>query len=231
MNQPSQSSRSALIDAVQQKYASRIKARLAAPRIDVTVARDGMLDCYVATYFGGLKQGIAGTLGINASEEQVIQVARSLFRRRLREHGASFEAPSVEALDRVKREVDRELHFEELPGELRGLHDQVCTLMIGKAEGGLEHRGDRSAIHASSGRRRDSVAAAKSPPASHETRADAETGSLDDTSTQIQGGLRSALAAFLEETAAVVRQGESVAELRARLGKLDRLVAVLDDFG
>ncbi len=111
-----------VVEEVQARYAKRIKARLAQPKIDMASARDGILDCYVSTYFGGLKMGISGYLGIDASEEQVAHIAQNLFRKRLREHGSSFENPSVEALDRVKQEVDEELHFDELPAEIQGLH-------------------------------------------------------------------------------------------------------------
>lgn len=205
------SARADEVSAVREKYAARIKARLGQAQIDVAAARDGMLDCYVATYFGGLSQGIKGYLGIDAKEEQVAQVAQALFKKRLRAHGSSFDAPSVEALDRIKHEVDAELHFEELPGELRGLHDQVCTLMLSKADGALEHHGDRSVVSGAAARTADApnVPAPKSP-------------SLDI-------GLRTTLAAYLEESAAAAATDDVVA-LRARLAKLDKLVSVIADF-
>lgn len=155
-----------VVEEVQARYAKRIKARLAQPKIDMASARDGILDCYVSTYFGGLKMGISGYLGIDASEEQVAHIAQNLFRKRLREHGSSFENPSVEALDRVKQEVDEELHFDELPAEIQGLHDQVCSLMLSKAEGQLEHTGDRSAVSSPAPARSSAPAPASAAPAS-----------------------------------------------------------------
>lgn len=154
-----------VVEEVQARYAKRIKARLAQPKIDMASARDGILDCYVSTYFGGLKMGISGYLGIDASEEQVAHIAQNLFRKRLREHGSSFENPSVEALDRVKQEVDEELHFDELPAEIQGLHDQVCSLMLSKAEGQLEHTGDRSAVSSPAPARSSAPAPAAAAPA------------------------------------------------------------------
>lgn len=203
------------IDAVRERYATRIKARLGEPSIDVKAARDGMLDCYVATYFGGLQHGIKGYLGMDAKEEQVAQVAQALFKKRLRAHGSSFEAPTVAALDRVKQEVDQELHFEELPGELRGLHDQVCSLMLSKADGALEHRGDRSVV-------RDASSAPTEAVPSQAKQRSART-------TDVHGGLRDSLAAYLRETADGV-DSFSAEQLHTRLKKVGRLVAVIEDF-
>lgn len=207
-SQPDSARRSEVAN-VQERYAARIKQRLAQPSIDVAAARDGILDCYVATYFGGLKQGIGGYLGIDASEEQVARVAEALFRKRLKQHGSAFEAPSVEALDRVKQEVDHELHFEELPGELRGLHDQVCSLMLSKADGTLDHAGDRSVVRRPS----EPTVTGSEPPL-----------------PAVQGGLRDALSTYLMETASAVNAGAPPSELRARVAKIQRLVEVVDDF-
>ncbi|MFK7989637.1 MAG: hypothetical protein AB8I08_26705 [Sandaracinaceae bacterium] len=212
------------VKAVREKYAKRIKARLGQPNIDITAARDGILDCYIATYFGGLEHGIKGYLGIDAKEPQVAQVAEALFKKRLRAHGSSFDAPSVEVLDRVKQEVDAELHFEDLPAELRGLHDQVCTLMLSKADGALEHHGDRSVVKGAVAATQDSAPAM--PVAAPEPQP-AVPRAAPVPSVSI--GLRSTLAAYLEETAAAA-ETEDVAALRGRLAKLEKLVGVIADF-
>lgn len=209
------------VEAVRQKYAARIKARLGQSEIDVQAARDGMLDCFVATYFGGLEHGIKGYLGIDAKEEQVAQVAQSLFKKRLRAQGSSFESPSVEALDRVKQEVDAELHFEELPAELRGLHDQVCTLMLSKADGALEHHGDRSVVKGAAAATQSADRSVASRPNTQEARPSVPSVSI---------GLRATLIAYLEESAAAAAT-DDVGTLRARLAKLDKLVGVIGDFG
>ncbi|MCB9599178.1 MAG: hypothetical protein H6720_02285 [Sandaracinus sp.] len=228
--------------SIQDKYAKRIKARLAQPRIDVEAARDGMLDCFVATYFGGLKAGIGGFFGIDASEEQVSRVAEALFRRRLKEQGASFEAPTTAALDRVKLEVDRELHFEELPAELRGLHDQVCSLMLAKADGSLEHRGARTSVARPevSAAAPTEQAAAPTPPSAPTPSAPAPSSvtslpaparlSSLPPEANVDDGLRAALVAYLVQSAEAVRTGEDVSALRARVSRIERLVTTLADF-
>ncbi|MCB9619223.1 MAG: hypothetical protein H6721_04845 [Sandaracinus sp.] len=225
--------------SIQDKYAKRIKARLAQPRIDVAAARDGMLDCFVATYFGGLKAGIGGFFGIDATEEQVSRVAEALFRRRLKEQGASFEAPTTAALDRVKLEVDRELHFEELPAELRGLHDQVCSLMLAKADGSLEHRGPRTSVARPevSPAAPTEQATAPTPPSAPALApasvtsipAPSRLGSLPPEAN-VDDGLRAALVAYLVQSAEAVRTGEDVSALRARVSRIERLVTTLADF-
>ena len=125
--------------AVHEQYVQRLRSRLAKPEIELTDARDGLVDCFVSSYFEGVKLGLAGIVGIDASPDDVATVTTELFRKRLENHGASFENPSIEALALVKEEVDRELHFSELPAELNAVHDQVCSLLLAKAEGTLDH--------------------------------------------------------------------------------------------
>ena len=127
-------------------YVERLRRRLARPRIDVVDARDGVLDCFVATYQEGLAAGMQGIVGIDAGPEHVARVAASIFKRRLADHGSSFDDPSVEALAKVKEEADAELHFGALPVEIQATHDRVCELLLAKAEGSLPHEGDHSAV-------------------------------------------------------------------------------------
>lgn len=218
------------VSAVQERYATRIKARLASRNVDAQSARDGILDCFVATYFGGLQQGIGGYLGIDASEEHVARIAQALFKKKLVAHGATFDAPTVDALDKVRMEVDKELHFHALPAELRGVHDQVCSLMLSKAEGSLSHNGETSAVkgHAAKARAVPAPApAARAPQASQATHPTPQPASAGTT---VSFGLRAALAAYLEESAAAVRAGASGDALVQRLARLDRLFATLRDF-
>ncbi len=131
---------------VQDKYVARLRARLARPKITVEDARDGMLDCFVSTYHTGVKQGLKGIIGVDASPDQVAQVTSRMFRDRLKKRGISFDAPTIDALNDVKEELDEEFHFSELPAEVSATHDQVCSLLIAKADGLLEHKGDRSVV-------------------------------------------------------------------------------------
>ena len=219
------------IAAVQERYATRIKARLSSPNVDAKSARDGILDCFVATYFGGLKEGIGGYLGIDASEEHVARIAQALFKKELVNHGATFESPRVDALDKVRAEVDQELHFHSLPAELRGVHDQVCSLMLSKAEGTLDHGGAKSAVkHRVSRPRAQAIAQRPTDhAAARPTPQLAEPVSSGGAST-VSIGLRSALTAYLEESAMAVRSGAGSNELAERFSRLERLFATLRDF-
>ncbi|MBV1859466.1 MAG: hypothetical protein KUG77_13720 [Nannocystaceae bacterium] len=140
------SSETAVDREVQDKYVARLRARLARPKITVEDARDGMLDCFVSTYHTGVKQGLKGIIGVNASPDQVAQVASRMFRDRLAKRGFSFENPSIDALNDVKEEIDQEFHFSELPAEVSATHDQVCSLLLAKADGLIEHHGDQSVV-------------------------------------------------------------------------------------
>lgn len=131
---------------VQDKYVARLRARLARPKITVEDARDGMLDCFVSTYHTGVKQGLKGIIGVDASPDQVAQVTSRMFRDRLKKRGFSFESPTIDALNDVKEELDEEFHFSELPAEMSATHDQVCSLLLAKADGLIEHHGDQSVV-------------------------------------------------------------------------------------
>ena len=67
---------------IQEKYVARLRARLARPKITIEDARDGMLDCFVSTYHTGVKQGLRGIIGVDASPDQVAQVTSRMFRDR-----------------------------------------------------------------------------------------------------------------------------------------------------
>lgn len=158
----------ASIDAdqqVQDKYVSRLRARLARPKISVEDARDGILDCYVSTYHTGVKHGLKGILGVDASPDQVAQVAGRMFRDRLSKRGVGFDDVTVDVLNDVKEELDEEFHFSELPAEISATHDQVCSLLLAKADGLIEHHGDRSVLgREKSGARSTLAGAAPLPP-------------------------------------------------------------------
>ena len=165
MNAPTSTS---IEQQVQDKYVSRLRARLARPSITVEDARDGMLDCYVSTYYTGVKHGLKGILGVDASPDQVAQVTGRMFRDRLDARGESFDAPSIDVLNEVKEEIDKEFHFSELPVEVSATHDQVCSLLLAKADGLIEHHGDRSVVSPPPASARPTTAAPRptaAPPA------------------------------------------------------------------
>jgi len=220
---------------VQEKYVSRLRARLARPEITLTDARDGMLDCFVSTYHTGVKQGLNGILGVDASPDQVAQVTTRMFKDRLSKRGVSFDAPTAEALNDVKEELDRELHFEDLPVEVSATHDQVCSLLLAKADGLIEHHGDQSVL--------DDKASAKAPTVSRSapTRNVSTVPPPPPAATAqprhvppkrpstVTTGLRQALAGYLEE----MRDASATADPTDLLERLERarsLMQSLADF-
>lgn len=102
MTAPAPSTNTDAESIVQEKYVSRLRARLARPKITVEDARDGILDCFVSTYHTGVKHGLQGIIGVDASPDQVAQVTARMFRDRLDQRGISFDAPTVAALNEVK---------------------------------------------------------------------------------------------------------------------------------
>ncbi len=140
-----QASPSPEIEERRQGLAQSIKLRLAADAISPTDARDGLRDCFIASYLGGVSQGFRN-FEIQGDVNQVSQVIDGMFRQKLKARGSSWEHPNTEALYQVKEQLDREIHLHELPVELRSVHDQVCNLLLSKASAQLPHRGDRSVV-------------------------------------------------------------------------------------
>ncbi len=207
---------------VAERYAQTIKGRLSKKAINVTEARDGILDCFVASYHNGLAHGMKAVLDINAGPEDVSRVAAAIFRRRLKNHDVPFEAPTIGALAAVKEEADREFRFDELPAEFRAVHDQVCNLLLSKAEGQLTHEGNRSVLEASA-----------PPEPVQATASGSVTGPASSGPVSFAGGvsgsLRRALEAYLRESAdrAAV---DSVPVMKSRLQRSLRLLDSIDEF-
>jgi hypothetical protein len=227
----------ALDREVQEKYGNRLRARLARPKITIEDARDGMLDCFVSTYFLGVKQGLSRILGVDASPDQVAQVTSRMFRERLAKRGISFDAPTADGLNEVKEEIDEEFHFRELPAELSAMHDQVCSLLLAKADGLLDHEGDRSVV----GRKDTERAVASSkvesapkspvvrPPSFGSLRNQSNTGTRHAAAvpppqqprranSSVTDSLRQALASYLDE----VKEATATADPREILQSLER---------
>jgi hypothetical protein len=183
--------------ASRDRFADRIKRRLGKPVLTLIDARDGIRDCFVSTYLGGVAAGVQG-LQLNPSAEQLEAIAEQIFRRRLGAHGISWDAPTADSLERVKLEADRELHFDQLPAELHAVHDQVCSLLLAKVSGALPHRGDVSVV-------------------TREARQQDE----------VEQSMRRTIAAFLSQFRDVTERGETAEQLLARLGTLSRLIETL----
>ncbi len=218
---------------VQEKYGNRLRARLAKPKITIDDARDGMLDCFVSTYFAGVKQGLTRMIGVDASPDQVAQVTARMFRDRLAKRGISFDEPTGDGLNEVKEELDVEFHFRELPAELSAMHDQVCSLLLAKAEGLIDHDGDRSVV----GRKETDRAVATSrvesprapvvrPPSFGELRTQGGTRHVATVpppqprrpNRSVTDSLRQALCSYLDE----VKNNAATADPREILQSLER---------
>lgn len=222
---------------VQDKYVARLRARLARPKITVADARDGMLDCFVSTYHTGVKQGLKGIIGVDASPDQVAQVTSRMFRDRLKKRGISFDDPTIDALNDVKEELDEEFHFAELPAEVSATHDQVCSLLIAKADGLIEHHGDRSVVTPmTAAPTAKAVPKPPSPPAPPKVEREpvappppVHAAPPTPTGTAVTASLRQALASYLDEVRDAATHAEP-AELLAQLDRARTLAQSISDF-
>ena len=227
-------------------YATRVKARLAAAQVTEIECRDGIRDCFVATYLGGVAQGLEN-FSIRGDVHQVRGVVEAIFRRRLKMHGTTWETPSVEALEAVKDEIDREVHFDALPAELKNIHDQVCTLLLGKVRGDIGHVGNRSAVAAHARGEIPTVPAAAPPaaaapavpvavpqsaPVAVQSEVRPERPPSSSTIPQpaddpVVAQMRTTVATMLEQMAREARSGADVDELFERAGQLAGLIETL----
>lgn len=211
-------------------YVTRLRTRLSRPEITIADARDGMLDCFVSTYHAGVENGLKGILGVEASADQVGAVASKMFRDRLARRGVSFDDPTVEALNDVKEELDGEFHFEELPVEVSATHDQVCSLLLAKADGLIAHEGDQSVVRPKAPVVAPPPAVAKPPVRlAAQPTAPTESGNGSGASNSVTASLRAALGAYLGEMADAAATVEP-AELIARLERARSLVQSIADF-
>lgn len=227
---------------VQDKYVSRLRARLARPKITIEDARDGMLDCFVSTYHTGVKQGLRGIIGVDASPDQVAQVTARMFRERLEKRGVSFEKPTADGLNAVKEELDEEFHFSELPAEIVATHDQVCSLLLAKADGLIDHHGDKSVVAKRSSA--STVREIQKPPAVRPSKPRADRSATRAVPTvpppavsvappsannSVTENLRKALSSYLDETCSLAATA-SPAELLQRLERARALVQSVAQF-
>ena len=230
---------------VQEKYVARLRARLARPKITVEDARDGMLDCFVSTYHTGVKQGLKGIIGVDASPDQVAQVTARMFRDRLEKRGISFDNPTAEALNEVKEELDEEFHFSELPAEMSATHDQVCSLLIAKADGLLDHKGDQSVVQGASAPTAKDIqrppvrtpnpapvrtrAAMAVPPATRVPAAPQPAPTTASPANSVTDNLRQALVSYLDEVCKAAPTADPT-DLLARLDRARSLAQSIAEF-
>ncbi len=175
----------------------RIKARLALPKLTVIEARDSIRDCFVATYMGGIAANVEA-LNLKATLPEIQRISETIFRTRLVKYGASWERPTIDALEKVKLEADAELHFDELPAESLAMHDRVCSLLLAKVSGMLPHQGDKSVVN-------------------RKVRSE----------DQVVQAMRATVAACVSQLRQALEDNEGADELLVRAGKLTRLIETL----
>ena len=105
------------------------KARSAEP-ITPVEAREAMLGCFVTIHGETLKRG-AALMGKALSDDEAETMARTNMKTYL---GEAWEKPTAQDLAEVKVRLDQKMNFSKAPQELQDLHDQVCTLIVGKVK-------------------------------------------------------------------------------------------------
>ncbi|MBN2379444.1 hypothetical protein JXM67_06540 [candidate division WOR-3 bacterium] len=114
------------------EYFKRLEERLAASRITVEDARDGLLESYVVANRKALDVGLTD-LALDASDEAVYKKLYEVMGELLAERGADIERPSVRDLRSVRHTMDLKLRHIEFPPEISQMHEIASETLLEKA--------------------------------------------------------------------------------------------------
>lgn len=221
---------------LQARFASRVKAKLSRPSLTPEEARDGIIDCFAATYHRGMAAGFETTIGLKGEDEDIHKVVAALFRKKLQAHGASFEKPTVQALATTKGEADAELHFTGLSTEIRSGHDHVCALLLEKTKVLPPKPAEEAKMTPPptpvSAPQVQAVSAPITTPAATPPSMPvvAEATQVAAPSARVSDNLRAALSAHLGNFSRGVSLGDGQEAMRGYLVRIEKLMALIAEF-
>lgn len=119
-------------------FAASLTARLAMDILSPQDARDGLIECFVASYRKTFPKGSQTPDAIASSEGRFEARVRKMMREFFTSEGASFDEPPVELLESAKSYLEHRLGIQGLPGGILAEHNKICTELIAKARRFLE---------------------------------------------------------------------------------------------
>jgi len=119
-------------------FEASLRQRLALDRLSPEDARDGIIECFVATHRKSLAPEGAGTVSAAALQGRFETRIRGMMREFFAEQDASFDEPRIELLEKAKSYLEERLGIQGLPGGILAEHNKICAELISKGRRFLE---------------------------------------------------------------------------------------------
>jgi len=119
-------------------FEASLRERLALDKLSPEDARDGIIECFVATHRKSLAPEGPGTESAAALQGRFEARIRGMMREFFTAQGASFDEPRIELLEKAKSYLEQRLGIHGLPGGILAEHNKICTELISKGRRFLE---------------------------------------------------------------------------------------------
>ena len=119
-------------------FEASLRERLALDKVSPEDARDGIIECFVATHRKGLAREGQATESLPALEGRFEAGVRRMMREFFEARGASFDEPRIELLQQARLHLEEKLGLDNVPEPILAEHNEVCTELISKGRKFLE---------------------------------------------------------------------------------------------
>lgn len=119
-------------------FEASLRERLALDRLSPEDARDGIIECFVATHRKSLVQEGPATESLPAYQGKFEASVRRMMREFFAAQGASFDEPRIELLQQARLHLEEKLGLDNVPEPILAEHNEVCTELISKGRKFLE---------------------------------------------------------------------------------------------
>lgn len=119
-------------------FEASLRQRLALDKLSPEDARDGIIECFVATHRKSLVQEGPATESLPAYQGKFEASVRRMMREFFAAQGASFDEPRIELLQQARLHLEEKLGLDNVPEPILAEHNEVCTELISKGRKFLE---------------------------------------------------------------------------------------------
>lgn len=114
-------------------FEASLRQRLALDKLSPEDARDGIIECFVATHRRSLVQEGPATESAAAFQGKFEARIRGMMREFFEARGASFDEPRIELLQQARLYLEKKLGLRNLPDWILAEHNEVCSELVSKA--------------------------------------------------------------------------------------------------
>ncbi len=119
-------------------FEASLRERLALDKLSPEDARDGIIECFVATHRKSLAQEAPATESLPAYQGKFEASVRRMMREFFAAQGASFDEPRIELLQQARLHLEEKLGLDNVPEPILAEHNEVCAELISKGRKFLE---------------------------------------------------------------------------------------------